>query len=105
MTVGVPSSTMDTHELVVPRSIPITFSTFVSRTKRSGQGPAFQSRYPAAPLAPLAGLVHSFEQRPDGSIARGKLRGCFELPSSVQEEPRFDEHGRETDLVVGVSWL
>src|ERR1700677_2034758 len=80
MTVGTPVSTIATHEFVVPRSMPITFSIRPSLPSLSGCH--------TRKSLPSGGLPDSLEHRLDGTILRRLLRSGLELAPRVECKAR-----------------
>src|SRR5580658_9339408 len=70
ITVGTPFSTMATHEFVVPRSMPITFSIRADLLGRRR----------------LRRLAYTLEQRLDVTIMRSKLRSRLQFPPRVERQ-------------------
>src|ERR1700690_3286077 len=78
--VGCPFSTIATHEFVVPRSMPITFSIRSSVLSSS--------------------LAGSFQEGLDVSIVGRESRGRFELAPRVERQPSRNVDFGERDAVL-----
>src|SRR5580700_5146447 len=83
ITVGTPFSTMATHEFVVPRSMPITFSIRADLLRRRPRGRSGR-------------LAYTLEQRLDATILRSQLRSRLQLPARVERQA-----GRDVDVRQG----
>src|SRR5262245_8513974 len=98
MTTGVPSSTTATQLLVVPRSIPMTFS-------------AIDPLYSAlvrirtrAPSGPQPGLK-STEFRCDVTVPWIQLDGALQGPKGLRKSTLLPENLAENSMRGGILWI
>src|SRR4051812_34737763 len=117
MTVGTPSSTMATHEFVVPRSMPMTRSIQLLLAVW-GDTPWLRPRSWFSILSILTGtdmassLFRLHRRRPGGGdelldpwIFRGHLEGPIQLALDALVEPRRRVRPRQGDAELGLPRL
>src|SRR5579863_8065841 len=100
MTVGTPFSTMATHEFVVPRSMPITFSIRARLPSGQAGGSHNQKKSRLTPRCPTES--HPLQHEPDGIILWCELGRRLELATGVQPESGGLEDDRQRDTEVCV---
>src|SRR5580704_15903828 len=102
MTVGTPFSTIATHELVVPRSMPITFSIRTRLPSEANRGSGKSKAHGGPPAA-----SDLFQHESDGIILWRQLCGPLEFTPGIQVQPRRLEHARQGDpecCIVGIEF-